>query len=106
MSCASATVAPSGRQVAISRSTTGSSALSWSAQVGRPGVASTSVMVVLLWVGGAGAGRGGRRPSGLELDAEVVGVEGVVGAQTGGAQAELLRGVVVRAVGPRAVGLL
>ena len=82
MSWVSASVAPSGRHLAIRLSPTRSSACIWSAQLGRAcGARSRSSSCL--------SSSGGR--SALDRDVEVADVEVVVGAQLRRAQAELLR---------------
>ena len=96
MSWVSASVAPSGRHVAIRLSPTRSSACIWSAQLGSAAacrIRSSSIS--------SSCGR-----SAFDVDVEVADVEVVVGAQLRRAQAELLGGVAVRAVGAGAVGSL
>src|SRR5436190_19753892 len=87
MSWISTSVAPSGRHIVSRLSTTGSSARICSAHVGNCVDPDDSLV---MW----------SRPSecsAVELDVEVLDVEVVVGADLVGAQAELLRGVAVRA---------
>src|SRR3954447_23912906 len=88
MSCTSASVAPSGRHVASRLSTTPLRASIWSSQPGSAGAGSAVIGSV------------------LQRHVEVPDVEVVVGPELRGAQAVLLGGVPVTAVGAHPVAVL